>query len=58
MDDDEFMTLMKKSLPGYAVQCFMYSGYDTARVVAQMNTEEGSNNTINKMEAFILQNFH
>ena len=48
---------VKKSLPDYAIECFMYSGYNTAWVVAQMNTKEGSNNTINKIEAFILQNF-
>jgi len=57
MDDEEFVTFMKLSLPEYVVQCFIHSGYDTARVVAQMNTEKGPNNSIDEIEAFILQNF-
>ena len=58
MDDEEFVTFMKLSLPVYVVQCFMHFGYDTACVVAQMNTEKGPNNSIDEIEAFILQNSH
>ena len=32
---------MKQSLPQYVVQCFLYAGYNTARVVTQMNTDNG-----------------
>ena len=57
MDDEEFVAYMRESLPKYVVQCFLYSGYDTAQVVAQMTTERGPTNTIDEIEAFILQNF-
>ena len=57
MNDEEFLAFMKQSLPQYVVQCFLYSGYDTARVVAQMNTDNGPTNSIDQIEAFILQNF-
>ena len=57
MNDDKFLAFMKQSLPQYVVQCFLYSGYDTARVVGQMNTDAGPANNIDQIEAFILQNF-
>ena len=31
----EFMNFLRASLPPYIVQCFIVSGYDSARVVAQ-----------------------
>ena len=57
MNDEEFLTFMKQSLPQYVVQCFLYAGYDTARVVAQMDTDSGPTNSIDEIESFILKNF-
>ena len=56
MDEEEFMNLLKASLPPYIVQCFIMSGYDSARVVAQMTTN-GPDNSINQMEKFILKEY-
>ena len=56
MDEEEFMNFLKASLPPYIVQCFIVSGYDSARVVAQMTTN-GSDNSIDQMEKFILKEY-
>ena len=51
MNDEKFLIFMKQSLPQYVVQCFLYTGYDTARVVAQMNTDSGPANSIDQIES-------
>ena len=56
MDEEEFMNFLKASLPPYIVQCFIVSGYDSARVVAQMTTN-GLDNSIDQMENFILKEY-
>ena len=50
------MNLLKTSLPPYIVQCFIVSGYDSARIVAQM-TMSGPDNSIDQMEQFILKEY-
>ena len=47
MDDEKFMTLMKSTLPQYVVQRFLFSGFDTPRVVASMITD-GPGNSIDQ----------
>lgn len=56
MDDEEFMTLMKSTLTQYVVQCFLFSGFDTPRVVASMATD-GLGNSIDQMEQYILKEY-
>ena len=56
MNDEEFKDFLKDSLPPYIAQCFILSGYDSARVVAQMTTS-GPNNSIDQIEQFILAEY-
>ena len=54
--DEEFITLMKTTLPQYIVQCFLFSGFDTPKVVAHMTTD-GPGNSIDQIEQFILKHY-
>lgn len=55
--DEEFISLMKTSLPSYVVQCFLHAGFDTQSVIAQMDTSDGPNNSLDVIESFILKNY-
>ena len=52
--DKELLSLMEKSLPMYAVKCFLYAGYDNIPAITQMVTE-GLQNSIDEIEIFILK---
>ena len=56
MEDEEFLALMEKSLPAYAMKCFIYAGYDTSNVVAQMKTI-GTDSSLDEIESFILKHY-
>ena len=56
MDDEEFMTLMKSTLPQYVIQCFLFSGFDTPKVVAHMTTN-GLGNSIGQMEQYVFKEY-
>jgi len=56
MNDEEFIDFLKNSLPPYIVECFIRTGYDSARVVAQLSTG-GDNNSIDEMEKYILKEY-
>ena len=56
MEDGEFLTLMKETIPEYAMYCFLNAGYDTPNVVVQMKTI-GNNNSLDEIESFILKHF-
>ena len=55
-DDHKFLTLMEQFLSAYAIKCFIYAGYDTPNVVAQMKTV-GTGNSLDEIESFILKHF-
>ena len=57
LKDEEFVSFMKMSLPSYVVQCFLYAGFDTPGVIAQMDRSDGPNNSLDVIESFILKNF-
>ena len=50
------MTLKKGALPQYVIQCFLFSGFDTSKVVARMTTD-GPGNSIDQIEKFILEEY-
>lgn len=52
--DKELLTSMEKSLPMYAVKCFVYAGYDNIPAITQM-TAEGPQNSLDQIEEFILK---
>ena len=55
MDDKAMLTLMDKALPKYVVNCFLHAGYDNISAITQMVTDEGPDNTLDQIEAFILK---
>jgi len=54
MDDEQLRSLMERSTPEYAINCFNYAGYDTAQVIAQMKTT-GDESNLDEIESFILK---
>ena len=55
MDDKNMLTLVEQALPKYAVNCFLCAGYDNISAITQMMTDEGPDNTLDQIEAFILK---
>ena len=49
------LTLVEQALPKYAVNCFLCAGYDNISAITQMMTDEGPDNTLDQIEAFILK---
>ena len=40
--NEDLLESMKKTLPNYAVNCFIYAGYDNISAITQMITAEQS----------------
>ena len=51
------VTLMKKSLPGYVVNCMLAAGYDDMNVISAMNVSDDQGNSISMIENFIQKHF-
>ena len=53
--DKGLLESMKQTLPKYAVNCFIYAGYDNIPAITQMITAEGPQNSLDQIEKFILK---
>ena len=47
------LTLMKKRLPEYIVNCFLAAGYDVQEVISAMDISSNPGNSITQIESFI-----
>ena len=55
--DEDLLESMKQTLPKYAVNCFIYAGYDNIPVITQMITAEGPQNSLDQIENFVLKHY-
>ena len=44
---------MRETLPPYIVECFLVSGFDDLDTIAEMNTDNGSKNSVSTIESYI-----
>ena len=53
--DEGLLESMKQTLPNYAVNCFIYAGYDNIPAITQMITAEGPQNSLDQIEKFVFK---
>ena len=56
-DDFDVVSLLRKRLPKYIVNCFLAAGYDVPDVISSMDTSEQPGNSIQLIENFIDQHY-
>ena len=54
---DDVLSLMRRRLPEYAVNCFLASGFDVLEVISAMDISDNPGNSIAKIEGFIAKRY-
>ena len=53
----EAVTMMRRNLPEYVVNCFVAAGYDTLDIIAEMDVSDKPGNSLQVIEEFIAKEY-